>query len=66
MATPWNLDDLEIVGYADVLKETVLPSVVPPVFRLKTDARGPSCRLTPSMRVSYATPLKCFSPNWRN
>jgi hypothetical protein len=39
MATPWNLDDLEIVGYADVLKETMLPSVVPPVFRLKTDAR---------------------------
>jgi hypothetical protein len=39
MATPWNLDDLEIVGYADVLKETVLPSVVPPVFRLKADAQ---------------------------
>ena len=39
MATPWNLDDLEIVGYADVLKETMLPSVVPPVFRLKTDAQ---------------------------
>jgi hypothetical protein len=39
MATPWNLDDLEIVGYADVLKETVLPSVVPPVFRLKADSQ---------------------------
>ena len=39
MATPWNLDDLEIVGYADVLKDTMLPSVVPPVFRLKADAR---------------------------
>jgi hypothetical protein len=39
MATPWNLDDLEIVGYADVLKETMLPSVVPPVFRLKTDSQ---------------------------
>jgi hypothetical protein len=39
METPWSLDDLEIVGYADVLKETMLPSVVPPVFRLKADAR---------------------------
>ena len=39
METPWNLDDLEIVGYADVLKETMLPSVVPPVFRLKADAQ---------------------------
>jgi hypothetical protein len=39
METPWSLDDLEIVGYANVLKETMLPSVVPPVFRLKADAR---------------------------
>ena len=39
MRLPWNLDDLEIVGYADVLKETMLPSVVPPVFRLKADAQ---------------------------
>jgi hypothetical protein len=39
METSWNLDDLEIVGYADVLKETMLPSVVPPVFRLKADAQ---------------------------
>jgi|ERR1035438_8069237 hypothetical protein len=39
MEPPWNLDDLEIVGYADVLKETMLPSVVPPVFRLKADAQ---------------------------
>ena len=39
MKPPWNLDDLEIVGYADVLKETMLPSVVPPVFRLKADAQ---------------------------
>jgi hypothetical protein len=39
MTPPWNLDDLEIVGYADVLKETMLPSVVPPVFRLKADAQ---------------------------
>jgi hypothetical protein len=31
------VNQLEIVGYAEVLKETMLPSVVPPVFRLKTD-----------------------------
>jgi hypothetical protein len=37
MANPWNLDELEIVGYANVLTETMLPSVVPPVFRLKAD-----------------------------
>ena len=37
MPTPWNVDDLEIVGYANVLEETMLPSVVPPVFRLKAD-----------------------------
>ena len=39
MATPRNLDDLEIVGYANVLKKTMLPSVVPPVFRLKADVQ---------------------------
>jgi hypothetical protein len=39
MAPFWNLDDLEIVGYANVLKETMLPSVVPPVFRLKADSQ---------------------------
>lgn len=35
MPSLWNLDDLEIAGYANVLKETMLPTVVPPVFRLK-------------------------------
>jgi hypothetical protein len=39
MAPPRNVDELEIVGYANVLKEGMLPSVVPPVFRLKADAR---------------------------
>ncbi|MBM4047614.1 MAG: hypothetical protein FJ279_21115 [Planctomycetes bacterium] len=29
--------ELEIAGYANVLKATMLPVVVPPVFRLKTD-----------------------------
>ena len=37
MRIPWNVEDLEIVGYADVLKETMLPSVVPPVFRIKAE-----------------------------
>ena len=37
MPSPWHVNQLEIVGYAEVLKETMLPSVVPPVFRLKTD-----------------------------
>jgi hypothetical protein len=35
MRIPWNVEELEIVGYADVLDETMLPSVVPPVFRIK-------------------------------
>jgi hypothetical protein len=39
MVPPRNVDELEIVGYANVLKATMLPSVVPPVFRLKADAR---------------------------
>lgn len=37
MPSPWHVNELEIMGYAEVLKETMLPSVVPPVFRLKTD-----------------------------
>lgn len=37
MQIPWSVDDLEIVGYADVLDEAMVPSVVPPVFRLKSD-----------------------------
>ncbi|MGA2594954.1 MAG: hypothetical protein ABSH32_34080 [Bryobacteraceae bacterium] len=38
MPNPWNVDDLEVVGYANVLKSDMLPSVVPPVFRLKSSA----------------------------
>jgi hypothetical protein len=37
MPIPWNIDELEIVGYANVLNDNMLPSVVPPVFRLKVD-----------------------------
>jgi hypothetical protein len=29
MASVWRVDDREIVGYANVLKATMLPSVVP-------------------------------------
>jgi hypothetical protein len=35
MKSPIAIDLLEIVGYANVLLDTMLPSVVPPVFRLK-------------------------------
>jgi hypothetical protein len=39
MPTQWNVDDLEIVGYGTVLNDEMLPSVVPPVFRLRSDAK---------------------------
>lgn len=35
-----DVNELEIVGYAEVLKESMLPSIVPPVFRLKTGLRS--------------------------
>ena len=35
MKSPVPIDRLEIVGYANVLLDSMLPSVVPPVFRLK-------------------------------
>ena len=37
MGTPWSVEELNIVGYADVLDETMLPSVVPPIFSLRSD-----------------------------
>jgi hypothetical protein len=37
MTNPWPLSELEIIGYSDVLTETTLPSVVPPVFRIKVE-----------------------------
>lgn len=37
MESLWDFSDLEIAGYANVLSETMLPSVVPPVFRLKAE-----------------------------
>ena len=38
MSAPVKLIDLEITGYADVLPESMTPSIVPPVFRLKSNA----------------------------
>ena len=38
MVSPQNISDLEVVGYANVLKETMLPAVMAPVFRLKLDS----------------------------
>ena len=35
MKQPVPMDGLEIVGYANVLLDSMLPSIVPPVFRLK-------------------------------
>lgn len=37
MKSPLYINELEIVGYANVLTEAMLPSVVPPVFRLRAD-----------------------------
>ena len=37
MRTPRNLDDLEIVGYANAYEATMLPTVAPPVFRLRAE-----------------------------
>jgi len=39
MPTLWNVDEMEIVGYGNVLSDDMLPSVVPPVFRLRSDVR---------------------------
>lgn len=39
MKAPWPLSDLEVVGYAEVLTEWALPSIVPPVLRLRSDPR---------------------------
>lgn len=37
MQPRWNFSELEIVGYANVLRKTMLPSIVPPVFRFKAE-----------------------------
>jgi len=39
MPTLWNVDEMEIVGYGNVLSDDMLPSVVPPVFRLRSDVK---------------------------
>ena len=37
MSVPIHVNQLEILGYATVLEDTMLPSVVPPLFRLVAD-----------------------------
>ncbi len=44
MAIPWRVEDLDIIGYADALDRTMLPSIVPPVFRVRSN---PSLHLLP-------------------
>lgn len=38
MNTPINLSDLDVVAYGTALSDTMLPAVVPPVFRSRGDA----------------------------
>lgn len=37
MANPLRVQDLNIVGYANVLPQTMLPSIVPPIFCLRSE-----------------------------
>jgi len=37
MADPLRLEELDIIGYANVLDETMLPSIVPPVFQMRSE-----------------------------
>jgi hypothetical protein len=50
--TSFRLTDLEIVGYADVLTAPMLPAVVPPVFRPKSD---PAIMATPPFAIQMNT-----------
>ena len=36
MAIPWRVEDLDIIGFADALDQNMLPSIVPPVFRVRS------------------------------
>ena len=36
MAIPWRVEDLDIIGFADALDGNMLPSIVPPVFRVRS------------------------------
>jgi hypothetical protein len=49
MDAPRQIGDLEIIGYANVLKETMVPSVVPPIFRVKAE---PACIVFPPYTFS--------------
>lgn len=37
MTGPVAIESLHVIGYADVLSSTVLPSIVPPIFALNAD-----------------------------
>lgn len=37
MAAPRPITDLEVIGYADALTEAMVPSVVPPLFRVRKE-----------------------------
>lgn len=50
MASLWKLEDLEIVGYADVRTPDLLPAVVPPVFRVRSE---PDSILLPPYSISF-------------
>jgi hypothetical protein len=46
----WSLADLEIIGYADNRDETMLPAIVPPVFR---SISNPDVVLVPPFAVRF-------------
>jgi hypothetical protein len=52
MPSSWNIADLEIIGYADSRDETMLPAIVPPVFRSIADS---STVLVPPYTLEFAT-----------
>lgn len=47
---PWNLADLQIIGYADERDESMRPAIVPPVFR---SVSNPSIVLLPPYLIHY-------------
>jgi hypothetical protein len=48
MMGPVAIERLQVVGYADVLSNTVLPSIVPPIFAMTTD---PDLILLPPFQI---------------
>lgn len=48
----WDLNDLEIIGYGDVLPHSMLPAIVPPVFR---SISNPAVVLVPPYALHFDT-----------